>query len=289
MTITQDWVDGLPEQKLIHKGRPHSPTLLVIHYSVTNTIKQAVDALNTRKLSYHILVGKDGKAVQTRRLNETAAHPGLSNWKAQADVGLGNSVQIGSIGICLMNKGFDPDSNVPTAPGKLIYRPSDPSMQEWESYTAAQLATCNTIAKDILSTYPITDVVGHHDVAIGGKFDPGPLFDLKSLAALATGSKSLGFKTTVRSSDGTLNLRQEAEPNGKVLKVLKQGDVVHIRSIAYAGKKAQCIDPNTPTARARYLNKWASVDIDGSDTHAGFVHMSGLASTPLVPALAAKL
>jgi N-acetylmuramoyl-L-alanine amidase len=195
-----------------------------------------------------------------------------------------------SIGICLMNMGFDvksvPPANV--GAGKLIYNPNDPSMQRWEKFPAAQVATCTSIAKDIIAAFPISDVVGHHDVAIMGKFDPGPLFDLAALNALVTASKPLGLQTTVASKDGTLSLREEASASAKALRSLPNGATIHIRSIAY-GSKSKSIDPTTTSKRLRYLTPWASVDVDGSNKHAGFVHMSGLAKTPLVPALAKKL
>ena len=260
---------------------------LVIHYSVTNTVAQAVSALNAAGLSYHILIEKDGTAFQTRRFTETALHPGLSNWKAQKDLGLGASLSRGSIGICLMNKGFAFDQGVASAPGKLIYNPNDGSMQRWEKYPASQIKACRKIAEDIIATYPITEVTGHHDIAIMGKFDPGPLFDFAALNGLITKPKPLGFRTKVRSSDGSLTLRREANDASEAVRKLSNGHVVHIRSVAY-GPRKQCIQPNPPS-RKRYLTRWASVDIDGSNTHAGFVNMKHLEATPLTRDLAAHL
>lgn len=290
MAIVDGFVQGISKKKLNHVGVTQAPTLLVIHYSVTNTVAQAVAALNAAGLSYHVLIEKDGTAFQTRRFTETALHPGLSNWKASSDVDLGASVMKNSIGICLMNMGYDVKAVPPGSigAGKLIYNPNDPKMQRWEKYPAAQVATCTAIAKDVLATYPIQEVVGHHDIAIMGKFDPGPLFDLAALDALVTTAKPLGFKTTVSSSDGSFNLREEPSTKSKVLRALPNGTTVHIRAIAY-GNKSQCIDPATTSKRKRYLTPWASVDTDASNKHAGFIHMKGLAATPLVPALAVKL
>jgi len=291
MAIVGDLIEGVERITLHHKGLAQTPALLVVHYSVTNTVAEAVAALNARKLSYHILIEKDGTAFQTRPFTETAAHPGLSNWKATSGVDLGSSVSKGSIGICLMNKGFGFDPSLHESligAGQLIYNPDDQSMQRWEKFPAAQIASCTSIAKDIIATYPITDVVGHQDIAIMGKFDPGPLFDLAALNALIASVKPLGFPTTIRpSSDGFFNLRRGPSSTAAVVRPLPTGTRLHIRSIAY-GSRANCIDPAS-LKRARYLTPWASVDLDGSDRHAGFVHMSGLSQTPLVPSLAAKL
>lgn len=285
MSITNNLIDGIAMQPLLHVGANQTPKLLVIHYSVTDTVPQAVSALNDRRLSYHILIAKDGRAFQTRPFTKTAAHPGLSNWKEQGDVTLSASVSRGSVGICLMNKGFAHGSS-PHAAGKLIYNPDDPSMQQWEIFPDAQVTKCRQIAADILAAYPVVDVVGHHDVAIMGKFDPGPLFDLDALKAMVTQPKSLGFKTKVKAGD-TLNLRRGPDAGSAIIRALPAGSDLHIRSIAY-GSRAQCIDPS-PSSKARYLTKWASVDVDGSDRHAGFVHMSGLVKTPLSAGLAGFL
>lgn len=285
MSITNNLIDGIAMQPLTHVGANQTPGLLVIHYSVTDTVAQAVSALNSRVLSYHILIAKDGTAFQTRPFTKTAAHPGLSNWKEQSDVTLSASVSRGSVGICLMNKGFAHGGS-PHAAGKLIYNPDDPSMQQWETFPNAQVAKCREIAADILATYPVTDVVGHHDVAIMGKFDPGPLFDLDVLKAMVTQPKSLGFKTKVKASD-TLNLRRGPDAGTTLIRALPAGSDLHIRSIVY-GPRAKCIQPSPPS-KARYLTKWASVDVDGSDRHAGFVNMSGLVATPLSAGLAGFL
>lgn len=287
MSITGNFVDGLARKTLVHVGANQTPQLLVIHYSVTNTVADAVAALNAAKLSYHILIEKNGTAFQTRRFTETALHPGLSNWKSAGGLTLGASVSRGSIGICLMNMGFAFSPGQSHAAGKLIYNPNDPSMQQWETYPAAQLAACKSIASDIIKTYPITEVVGHHDIAIMGKFDPGPLFDFAPLNALITKAKPLGFATTVKSSDGTLSVRQEPNSASKLLRTLNNGDKVHIRSIVY-GPRNQCINPSAPSLK-RYMTRWASIGIGDADAHAGFANMKLLAATPLAPALAALL
>ena len=289
MTITNNFIDGLPIQKLKHVGTTQTPRLLVIHYSVTNTVSEAVTALNgPPALGYHILIAKDGRAFQTRKFTEHAAHPGRSNWKPEGGLTMASTLQRGSIGICMMNKGFAGDPGVPKKAAKLIYNPDDPSMQKWEVYPAAQIKACMDIAREILGAYPISEVVGHHDIAINGKFDPGPLFDFAPLNALAPSPKPLGFETKVKSGTGTLSVRRLPNASATEVAALPSGTKIHIRTVVYTGKKADSLDPSTETNK-RYLTRWASVDIDGSDKHAGFVNMKFLTKTPLSAALAANL
>ncbi len=286
MPVNGHYIDGIAKLSLVHKGANQTPVLVVIHYSVTNTVAEAVKVLNARKLSYHVLIEKNGKAFQTRPFTKTARHPGLSNWKPEANLRLGSSISRNSVGICLMNKGYAVDQGAPKHAGKLIYNPDDASMQTWEVYPKAQIERCREIVQDLLDAYPVADVVGHHDIAILGKFDPGPLFDLEELKALVKQKKTLGFRTRVRAGR-KLKLLLEPKKNGKVLGELQAGATVHIRSVAY-GNRAACIQPSPPN-KARYLTRWASVDLSGSDKHDGFVDMAGLVSTPLEPELAKHL
>ncbi len=289
---SKNWIDGATKQPLKHKGANQTPSLIVVHYSVTRTVADAVAVLNQRKLSYHLFIAKDGTLFQTRRLTETAAHPGRSNWKQTSGVKDTSSHQRGSIGICFMNMGFAIPANNPasqTHVGKLKYFPNDQSMQRWDKYTDEQLQTCREAIEAIGRKFSITEVVGHHDIAIGGKFDPGPQFDFDQSNRLAKAAPALGFKSSVRlkTPGDTLSIRQEPSGSSKKLGALDIGDEVHIRSIVYGGP-SRSISGGT-SKKKRWLTTWASVDVDGTGTHAGFVHMGGLASTPLVPHLQAKL
>jgi N-acetylmuramoyl-L-alanine amidase len=290
MAIVDNFIQGVAKKTLLHEGSPYSPTRVVIHYSVTSTMAQAVNALNGQNppLSYHILIDKDGTAFQTRSFLLHAAHPGRSNWKATGGVNNSSTLMKSSIGICLINRGFDinpgsmPASQVFS--GELIYNPGDPTMKKWEAYPQAQVDTCFAIVRDIIATYPIIEIVGHHDVAIMGKFDPGPAFPLVELDALIPGSKPLGLRTTTK-QPGVV-LRKLPRASGPAIATLPNGKALHVRSVVY-GPPSQAL--STTPAGKRYVTRWASVDIAGDNKHSGFVDMKGLATTPLSSAFEALL
>jgi N-acetylmuramoyl-L-alanine amidase len=291
MAISGDWIVGIKKQKLKHVGGAQpKPNLLVIHYSVTDTVAQAVTALDAKTLGYHILIEKDGTAYQTRPFIETAAHPGRSNWKKQTkSVSDTSTVQVNSIGICLMNMGFAHGTR-PNKKAKLIYNPKDASMDSWEVYPAPQLATCSSIVADIIATYKITEVVGHHDIAVMGKFDPGPLYDFGPDNALLANPPGLGMDSKVKAG-GSIKLLEERAAGSKVLDTLNPGETVHIRSVAY-GPPAMSLAgvPDTAANRKkRWITRWASVGVGNTNKHAGYVDLKGLTKTPLVAALDAKL
>ena len=82
-------------------------------------------------------------------------------------------------------------------------------------------------------------------------------------------------------------MRQRPTASSTALRTLRNGDTVHGRTVAYTTRvqKAIWVDRQ----RYRYLTKWASVNVDGSNRHSGFVHMKYLAATPLDTALAQRL
>jgi AmpD protein len=107
------------------------------------------------RVSAHVLVRRDGEAVQYVPLQRRAWHAGVSSWQGR------ERCNDYSIGIEL--EGID------TAP-----------------YEAAQYATLAGLIVGLCRAYPrlsIERVVGHSDVAPGRKSDPGMAFDWPRLRA----------------------------------------------------------------------------------------------------------
>ena len=286
-------------------GAAMTPRLIVVHYTSGTTLRSAVDTLRSNGLSYHVLIDVDGSCHQAMPFDRAAAHAGRSNWKAAGGLVNESSLNRSSVGISLVNPGMfghfsegrwfwdwrngagygpsvaDAEANLhPPA-----YAPRRSA--HWTLYGDAQIGACETLIAVLVERYPsIGEIVGHHDIAIDAKPDPGPLAPLERWRLLFGRQGPLGLAAQVRSPDGLLTLRDRpSAAEGMTLGSLRNGDVVHIRSVAYA-----------PPARGlvhggggRALTAWASVDIGGSNAHAGFVHMRYLSANPLAPAYAALL
>jgi N-acetylmuramoyl-L-alanine amidase len=277
------------------------PRLLVLHYSAGSTLGSAEFALKKGGNSYHVLIDTDGSYHQIRPFNRSAGHAGRSNWKAQGGLDNGASVNRESIGISFINLGgfmsfaqgrwfWDKVGQEPSMADEaatkaaLTYRPGRPN--HWTPYTQAQLEAGRTLVAAILERYPsIQEIVGHQDVAIEGKIDPGPLCPIDDWRRELGKAGPLGFESEVRSPDNELNLRDRPSGGGTLVKVLRNGDPLHIRALAYTGPKRGLVNGG----KDRALSGWASVDIDGSNRHAGFVYLKYLTRTPLLPAYAVLL
>jgi AmpD protein len=105
----------------------------------------------TLRVSAHFLVRRNGMLVQFVPCTRRAWHAGESTWRGR---GRCNDF---SVGVEL--EGTDD-----------------------VRYTAAQYAMLARLVRALCARYPITDIVGHRDIAPGRKTDPGDAFDWQRLA-----------------------------------------------------------------------------------------------------------
>ena len=138
--------------------------MLVLHYTGMTSVAAALDRLcdPAAEVSAHYLIDEDGAVWRLVAEERRAWHAGISRWTGDSDV---NSR---SIGIELANPGHGP---------------------EYRAFTEPQMAALEELAHGILARHPIPPrhVLGHSDVAVGRKLDPGELFDWRRLANAGIG------------------------------------------------------------------------------------------------------
>lgn len=108
-------------------------------------------SLENLKVSSHLLVKRDGAVTQFVAFDKCAWHAGESSYAGRKNC---NDF---SIGIEL--EGCIDDI-----------------------FTEKQYTELNKILKELKSVYSITNIVGHSDIALGRKFDPGENFDWERVA-----------------------------------------------------------------------------------------------------------
>ena len=142
------FVDGQPVEfrESPNTGRQITPTIVVIHYTGDNSMEGALSWLCAPNsgVSAHLVIGKNGSIVQLVPFNVSAWHAGKSDYNGRANVN-GFSVGIENVG----------------------------TGDEWPD---AQVEAIRAVVQALFAAYPMTDVVGHQDVAPGRKSDPGPNF-----------------------------------------------------------------------------------------------------------------
>ena len=256
---------------------PHNPARLiqpryiVLHYTAGTSLAGSISHLRNVRYNYHLLVDRDGAVTQSVPLNVEAKHAGVSNWK-----GL-NSLNSHSIGICAANLG--PVTRFPNGQfGWVINsRPIQMLTQEqvdmaqhyngaikdeyWEKYPPEQIAAIRELCSTLVKAYPsIIDVIGHDEIAVGRKSDPGPAFPIQDFYDLFPNRKTdTGSIYEVKSP--TLNMRRGPASTFELIGELEQSQRVFVRSFCYR-----------VVNRIPKKTEWASISVNENLTHDGFVH-----------------
>jgi N-acetyl-anhydromuramoyl-L-alanine amidase len=102
--------------------------------------------IHQNRVSAHFFIRRDGALIQFVPCGQRAWHAGVSFWQGK------ERCNDFSVGIEL--EGCDT-----------------------EAFEDAQYDVLNRLLTSLLQAYPISDVVGHSDIAPGRKTDPGPCFD----------------------------------------------------------------------------------------------------------------
>ncbi len=181
-------------------------SMLVLHYT---GMKTAGDALNRlcdpkAKVSAHYVVDESGKVFQLVAEEKRAWHAGLSYWRGITDV---NSA---SIGVEIVNGGHDFDL---------------------PSFPAAQISSVKDLCKDIISRHSIfpVNIVGHNEISLSRKLDPGEKFPWQELAEAGIGLWP--EKTGLRRKTWT---KTEAK---KLLSAIGY----EVNSVPFSGKDRHCL------------------------------------------------
>ena len=106
--------------------------------------------IHTSRVSSHFLVRRDGELVQFVSCLQRAWHAGVSHWQGR------ERCNDFSVGIEL-------------------------ECSDFEAFKPKQYVQLNLLVNALKNIYPITTIVGHSDIAVGRKTDPGPYFDWHAL------------------------------------------------------------------------------------------------------------
>ena len=233
MKIIDHKLGGARYDQTAHIGDVIAPTLIVVHGTGTRIDKgSAVDYCkkNARKVSYHIIIERDGEVVQLAPLNRRVNHAGRSSWKGRQWC---NSFSI-SIGL------VDP-GKLKGTPKKAMsfYRewftefdglqakdtPHHGRGHIWLPYTPEQHAAINEVVAAIKAAYPGIDIAGHYQISPGRKIDPTPLIDIAALGGTAP-TLDEGMAVAVESTHKTLAKKSREYKSTNILGSLMAGGAV---------------------------------------------------------------
>jgi N-acetylmuramoyl-L-alanine amidase len=167
---------------------------LIIHYTTGTKPSQTINWFTSpnSKAVAHLLVTREGEIIQFVPFNIVAWHAGYSQWADR--FGLNRY----SIGIELDNAGRlvrELNSwkryNVAFSDDQVLKATHKLQLVEmgWEKFPEAQMDALRQVAELLKATYNFIDVLGHDDVSLSGKLDPGPAFNMVEFR-----NKIMGFQ-----------------------------------------------------------------------------------------------
>jgi len=193
---------------------------------------------SSAKASSHLVVGRDGKITQMVKFDKIGWHAGKSRWKGRDRVNrFSIGIEIANYGKLSQTQGGDwvswSGQLVPSNRVIVEEHKHFPGKQYgWEIFDPEQVEATLDAAQAIVSEYNLDpwDLVGHDDISIHRKVDPGPAFDMDKFRTMVFGRDEDSwndFKYSVDSSTG-LNLRSEPNISGRLIENLADGTEVHV-------------------------------------------------------------
>lgn len=215
------------------------PKIIVMHYTYGGSGRSSAewfrDPANRYKSSAHVVVDRDGSVIQCVDFNTAANHAGRSSW------GPFKGLNRHAYGIELANwgylqkrgSGWTSYTGLAIAdPVLAIHKNGNPNGSGapigWEPFPAALISTATQIARALTEAYGVTEIVGHDDISVGRKWDPGPAFDMDAFRADVLEDMSADTANLLRSHtpSDTLNLRSGPGMNFAVLEELPEGTLL---------------------------------------------------------------
>ena len=161
---------------------------VIIHYTASPSFRSAYNTLMNKnvKASAHILIDRDGSILQMADFQTATWHAGRSAYKDR------KGFNKYSIGIEIVNAGpikmqngeFFDVYNVKYKADDVMegtHRNRPMISKYWHKYTQAQIDATKEICELLAKEYGIKFILGHEEISVGRKFDPGPAFPLDDM------------------------------------------------------------------------------------------------------------
>ena len=167
----------------LKKRKPGQIKFIIFHYTGMKRESEAIERLTSIKsrVSCHYLIKNNGEIVVMVPDLYEAWHAGVSSWKNF------KSLNKNSIGIEISNPGHD---------------------FNYKTFSKRQIQSVKKLSRFLIKKYKIDqkNILGHSDIALDRKKDPGEKFPWKYLAKFRIGNwHSLSVKTLVKNRRKKIN------------------------------------------------------------------------------------
>jgi N-acetylmuramoyl-L-alanine amidase len=225
--VTDDQYLGTPDGRRFQLVQPHpngydhnplhfisEHKYIIVHFTTGTRIESTIAYFRTESagVSAHLLIARDGRVVQFLPFGKIAYHAGYSWW--EGDVSLNQY----SIGIELDNAGtlagspgnwMRKDRRIPDEDVELkhYWRDMSPEPKAWQKFTPIQLDVLEKVLHALVAHYggpEHVEILGHDDVNLANRVDPGPLFPMPDIRERVLGRQQPVFKVFHLAKDARL-------------------------------------------------------------------------------------
>jgi N-acetylmuramoyl-L-alanine amidase len=202
LKIANHWIKK--SQKVTHLSCPKNtkdfaeeqPDTIIIHYTAGGNAKSSAHYLasDSVKASAHIVLDRSGHIYQLVPFNIISWHAGRSSYQGRSGfnqyaigIEIDNAGVLEATGdkfISWFGKSYGKEEVI-----KAKHR-NESTERYWHTYTEQQIDLAQQICEQLMETYPsIKMILGHEEIAVGRKQDPGPAFPLDKFRSLLFDSR----------------------------------------------------------------------------------------------------
>ena len=177
------------------------PKFIIMHFTTGTKMESTINHFKdpSSGVSTHLLIGRDGRVVQFLPFDRIAFHSGFSWWEQQSNLNQCSiGIELDNAGLLIRknnkwqrHKMIIPDKEVKQTIHWKQYKPNDPrKFPGWQKFKKVQLAVALNIIRALIQRYPsIEEILGHDDVNLRNRYDPGPLFPMERFRKRLFGRK----------------------------------------------------------------------------------------------------
>ncbi|HUF00541.1 MAG TPA: N-acetylmuramoyl-L-alanine amidase [Anaerolineales bacterium] len=166
------------------------PKFIIMHFTTGTRMESTINHFKdpSSGVSTHLLIGRNGRVVQFLPFDRIAHHSGFSWWEQQSNLNKCSiGIELDNAGLLIRkdgkwqrNKMIIPDKEVKQDVHWKQFTPNNAArFPGWQKFTKVQLDVALNIVRALKERYPsIVEILGHDDVNLRNRYDPGPLFPM---------------------------------------------------------------------------------------------------------------
>ena len=157
---------------------------IVIHYTAGYDALSAAKYLanNSTHVSAHVVIARNGKIYQIVDFETQAWHAGRSQFKSKLNLNrMSIGIELENYGPLTMHDGeYVTWFNKPVPKEEVIEMLHPTTRQNcfWQTFPQVQLDKLEELCKLLLQAYKCDRILGHNEISLTGKIDPGPAFPM---------------------------------------------------------------------------------------------------------------